>query len=203
MSLQLHPATVLLLWTAAAVGLQQLDLLPLSVLVGAGLAATVWRWPLRTRSVLRRVRWLLITTAVLFVWASPGEYIPWLPGATYEGMQQAGRHIACLVLFLVMLVALLELMGVEHLIGAMHAIAAPLRVLGFNRDRAVIRLLLVLDYLERPATAGGWRALLREELVEAPLEMAPLTLRRYAWRWFDALLLVALSVGIFFAVRAA
>lgn len=179
----MHPATCLLLWAGALIVMQQqrLPLLAALVLLSLLLACALAR--ARCWQMLRRTRWLLLTTAVLLLWGTPGEYLSALPGVSVEGLTLAAHQILCLLLFLAWLSLLLQGLGSQRLIAALYALLSPLRVLGLNRDKAALRLLLVMDFIERPAPAAGWREWLRqgEGLAETP-QAIQLPQMRFAWR---------------------
>ena len=70
-------------------------------------------------------------------------------------MTQLGR----LSLVLALVAALMAAMPANQLMAGGLALLAPLRRFGLDVDRAVVRLALVLHYVEH-SSAGGWRALL-------------------------------------------
>lgn len=193
----MHPATYLLLWAACLIFIQQQGLSVLALLAALSLGLAVLLARVRCWQMLRRTRWLLLTTAVLFVWGTPGEYLPALPGVSVEGMMLAAHQLLCLLLFLAWLCLLLEWMGNQRLIAALHALMAPLTVFGLNRDRAALRLLLVMDYLEQPAPAIGWRAWLRQGELPCPSPQA-ISLPQAHFGWRDGILLM-IGLGLMVA----
>ena len=193
--LTLHPATRLLVWLALLVGVQALS--------GAALAAVFVTLPLCGVQVLRRggrliwrARWLLASLLLILSWGVAGE--PLWPGAlapTVEGLREALTHFARLLLVLFAVAAFLEAMPLPDLLAATHALLRPLRHFGLDPERGVVRLMLVLRYVETLPRPSDWRALLKapvtvvSERVEVDDE---------ALRWFDYLVCVALVAAVFF-----
>lgn len=156
----LHPATFLLCWGGLVVFLQTLTLgqlawaslflFPVSLLAAAR----------RTRSLVHRARWLLLSIAVLFSLSSPGERLPGSigeAGITYDGLRLAAEHVVRLVLLLSSLAVLHERLGNNGLIAGLHWLLRPLAGLRQTRERIIVRLMLVLEYVETEPR-GGWRA---------------------------------------------
>lgn len=198
--MKIHPATILLLWAACLMAMQQLGLHGLAWMSGLSLllAATCAR--ARCWQMLRRTRWLLLATAILFVWGTPGEYLPTLPGATFEGLRLGAHQLLYLLMFLACLSLLLEFLGMSGLIAALHALMLPFQWCGLNRDRAALRLLLVMDYLEQPPPAEGWRSWLRQGDWPSP-EVQAVALPNQAFGWPDAVLL-AVALGVILRMAA-
>ena len=161
----LHPATRLLVWL--------LLLLAVQCLSGTALAVTFLFIPFLGKKVLRRsakliwrARWLLATLLLVFSWAVAGTPIWDGPASpTREGLQEASGHLGRLLLVLVAVAAFLETMALADLLSATHAWLRPLRYLGINPDRGVVRLMLVLRYVETLPRPRDWRRLL-----DAPAE---------------------------------
>jgi energy-coupling factor transport system permease protein len=152
-----HPASLLLSWFGFALSLQWLTLewlLPIAF--GSSLAAVVIA-PERSLNLLRRSRWLLISLAVLYFFMTPGEFVPGVVGAigiTYEGLQQGGMQIALLLAVLASLALLHRMIGTTGLLAGSHWLLSPFPW----REATVVRLMLVLEYLEqeRPAHWREW-----------------------------------------------
>lgn len=155
----LHPATLLLAWGSLVVLLQTLQvaglafaallLLPMSFLFARN----------RTRMLIRRARWLLLSIAVLFALATPGERLPGVigeVGITYDGLVMAAEHVLRLTLLLASLAVLHERLGNDGLIAGLHWLLGPLAGWRELREKIVVRLMLVLDYVETEPS-GGWR----------------------------------------------
>lgn len=158
-----HPATLLLAWGGLVVLLQTfpapqlawvaLVVLPLSMLLARH----------RTLALVRRARWLLLSIAVLFALATPGEHLTGVIGelgVTRDGLLLAVEHVLRLTLLLASLAILHEWLGNDGLIGGLHWLLGPLAGWRALRERIVVRLMLVLDYVETEPS-GGWRGWLK------------------------------------------
>lgn len=189
----LHPTTRLLCWLTATLlgqGLSGAALayaLPCTVFVIAIVAGTRavregWR-------LVRRVRWLIVALVLVFAWGVPGEPIGGdsrvVP--TWEGVQLAALHLGRLLLTLMLIGALLASLSRDDLLSALLTLVLPLRRMGVDCERAVVRMALVLRFVE-DAKAADWRQLLRESpppaesggLASLLVEQRPL---RCADRW--------------------
>ena len=155
-----HPATLLAGWGLFVLLVQQLPVAGLGALATVVLLMALRRAPARTRSLLRRARWLLLSIVLLFAFSTPGR--PLAAGVTVEGLELAGEHGLRLVLLLASLAIVHELVGNGGLLAGLHLILAPLASWRRLRERIVTRLLLVLDYVENGPGPGGWRAWLAE-----------------------------------------
>lgn len=112
----------------------------------------------RTYILMRRARWLLLSIAALFVLGTPGERVPGALGdlgITYDGLLLAAEHILRLVLLLASLALLHEHLGTGGMMAGLHWLLAPLANWRALRQRIVVRMMLVLDYVET-APAGNW-----------------------------------------------
>lgn len=135
------------------------------------------------RILLRRTRWLLLTIALLFGFATSGERLPGAVGdigITWDGLKLGVDHVLRLVLLLASLALLHRRLGNHGVMTGLHWLLTPLSGWRDLRQRLVVRLMLVLDYVEAPSS-GNWRAWL--EAADAPgteslrLVMAPLFVR--------------------------
>lgn len=170
--------------TAIGLAWMAILLLPLS-LVGARQ---------RTGSLLRRARWLLLSIVVMFALATPGERLPGIggdAGITYDGILLAAEHFLRLVLLLATLALLHERLGNAGLIGGLYWLLSPLSRGRKLRERIVVRLMLVLDYVEA-GPAEGWRGWLRRD-VPGPVS---LSLSVVQAGWADRLLLLLVGVSL-------
>ena len=156
----LHPVSRLLLWLGFLIGVQGLDgralltafLLPL--LCGRGALQ-------RGVKLVWRTRWLLLSLLVVFTWGVAGEPLwPSDYAPTQEGVQVALTQLARLLLVLLAVAALLETMSLPELLSASHVLLWPLRRLGVDTDRGIVRLMLVLRYVETLPSPRAWRILL-------------------------------------------
>lgn len=120
--------------------------------------------------LLCRSRWLLLTSILLFLWMTPGMPVPWLPGATQDGLQQALEQTARLVASIAMVAILLAALDTQQLVSACYGLLAPLRLLGIDVERWVIRLALTLKGLEVTQGDDGdaeGRIAIRHEMLHA------------------------------------
>jgi hypothetical protein len=188
-----HPASQLLAWVGAAVALQELSLAGLLVALAMVLPFALALAGGRLWRMVRRSRWLFLSLAVLFVFGSPGEYLPALPGATREGLQLASEHILRLFLLLQLLALLLQRLAVDRLMGGLYLLLAPAAWVGFDRAQAVARLMLVLDYVQGDDGETHWRDWLTPPPEAAPM---PLTLPVRKLHGIDYAVLVLLTAGV-------
>lgn len=175
----LHPTTRLLLWLLSLVGVQCLDgwALAAAIVLLPALGRRIGR---RTWSLVRRARWLLVSLIVILAWGTAGDplwdaaYAP-----TRQGLAEAATHGGRLVLVLAAVAALLETMPLPEMFLASHALGRPLRRIGLDVDRGIVRLMLVLRYLERLPRPRDWRSLLDvpPTAAEETLELSDAPLR--------------------------
>ena len=97
-------------------------------------------------------------------------------------------------MLVVMVVALfLEKMSLPELVAATHSALTPLKHLGVDPDRGVVRLMLALRYAESLPRPRDWRMLLashdgmQEERIEVP---------RATWGWPDWIAFALLAIAI-------
>jgi hypothetical protein len=167
----LHPASLLFVWIAAAVALQQASLAGLGEVTVVVAPAAFALARLRAWRMIRRSRWLLLSLAVLFVFATPGEYVSPIPGVTREGLELAAEHILRLTLLLLLLSLLLERLDTARLMSGMYLLLAPAALVGFDRAKAVVRLMLVLEYVEGADGDIHWRDWLAPPVDAKPVQM--------------------------------
>lgn len=98
--------------------------------------------------LLRRSRWLLLATLLLFVWMTPGMPVPWLPGATNDGLQQALEQVTRLIASIAIVTILLATLDKSQLTAACYGLLVPLRFSGIDVERWVLRLALTLQGLD-------------------------------------------------------
>lgn len=171
-SLTVHPTTHLVIWLMLVLAVQCLS--------GTALMAAFLLLPLfgvrvvkRGGRLIWRARWLLVSLLVIFSWGVAGEPL-WngVLAPTQEGLLEALTHLGRLLLVLMAVAAFLEAMPLTDLLAATHALLQPVRRFGFDTDRGVVRLMLVLRYVESLPRPRDWRALLNapassdSELVE-------------------------------------
>lgn len=180
-----HPAACLLSWLIAVIAQQylpwsaQLGLVAVIALAGRAVAR---RWLM----LARRARWLLLTLWLILAYGTPGEAWldqPWAP--TEAGIHEASLHAIRIVVMLGLLAWLFEALPRQRLMAGLWAVARPLRRLGVDADRVVVRLALVFDYLEKAPPRGTWRHLLDDSRYIGN-EMGVIRIELPAWRRRDA-----------------
>lgn len=185
-----HPATLLLAWAGFALALSRLPLEILGALLVPVLILAAWAARRRTLMLLRRARWLLLSIAVLFCFATPGLLIPGPLGAfgmTQDGATAAAEHVSRLVLLLATLALLHEHLGTRGFVAGLYWLLTPLAHWRGLRDRIVVRLMLVVEFIENDHR-GGWKYWLDERHDAGP-DTLPLKVRRP--RWQDRIAMVA------------
>ena len=142
-----------------------------------------------------RARWLLVSLLVILSWGVAGE--PLWQGAlapTIEGLREALTHFGRLLLVLFIVAAFLEAMPLPELLAATHVLLRPLRHLGVDPERGVVRLMLVLRYVETLPRPRDWRVLLK---APAPVVSERVEIDCQALRWSDGLIGVGLVAAAF------
>lgn len=102
--------------------------------------------------VLWRLRWFFLSILFIYFYLTPGYALwsgapIWLP--TVEGVTGGVGRVTALLLVVVAVQLLLLTTERDRLISALYWLAAPLAVLGFPRERLVLRVLLVIDAVEK------------------------------------------------------
>jgi len=188
----LHPATRLIAWIALLIAVQWLS----GVVLGAALAlACLAGKPIvrRGMKLIWRTRWLLASLFVILAWGTagdplwPSDHVP-----TYEGLAQAWMHIGRLLLVLMAVAAFLETMSLPDLLTATHATLAPLRRIGFDPDRGVVRLMLALRYAENLPRPRDWTVLLDDS---STVDCGTVDIHSQPLGWNDAVVLAAIMAA--------
>ena len=156
----LHPTTCLVAWLLSLVAVQGLQ--------GSLLAAAFLVPPLFGRLALQRAirlawgaRWLFLSLFVILAWGRAGE--PVLGGAmapSAEGLSEALTQVGRLLLVLMAVAVLRQRLSVPEFLTAAHRLLWPLRRCGVDTYRGIVRVLLVLQYLETTPRPRDWRRLL-------------------------------------------
>jgi energy-coupling factor transporter transmembrane protein EcfT len=178
-------------------------MLAIQWLDGWVLAAIFLALPLVHRKVLSRgsrlvwrARWLLLSLFCVFAWGVAGEPL-WhgFAAPSHEGLSAALTQLGRLLVMLMAVAAFLEDMPLSKLLTATHRMLNPLRRFGLDPDRGVVRLMLVLRYVETLPRPRDWRTLLDTPVgtVSEVLEVD-----EYPLRWSDFAVLVAACVMFIF-----
>jgi hypothetical protein len=148
----------------------------------------------RGSRLIWRARWLLISLALVFAWGTAGEPL-WNAdmAPTYEGIDEALKHLGRLFLVLITVAAFLEFMPLADLLAATHTLLAPLRRLGLDSDRSVVRLMLALRYVENLPHPRDWRALLD---IPETATGETLEIDHPAMRWIDGCVMAGWLGGL-------
>lgn len=200
-----HPATLLLSWVGYVYALQSGDPLPFVVLALLGLLPGLLLANRRCRNLLRRARWLILWLCLLYLFATPGEYLPGVAGTlglTYEGVQSGAMQVGRLVAMLASLAWLHETLGTQGILAGLHWVLRPLPW----REVTIVRLLLVLELAERRESVD-WRQwmqrLQRPHWLpgQSPPETEALLAPRYrltvpAMRWPDVVWLAGVLAAL-------
>ena len=156
----LHPTTCLVAWLLSLVAVQGLQ--------GSLLAVAFLVPPLFGRLALQcairlawGARWLFLSLFVILAWGRAGE--PVWGGAmapSAEGLSEALTQVGRLLLVLMAVAVLRQRLSVPEFLTAAHRLLWPLRRCGVDTDRGIVRVLLVLQYLETTPRPRDWRRLL-------------------------------------------
>ena len=188
----MHPSVFLLAWLAGVLAVQFLGYHGLGLL-GLAIVLSTPAASLRWLDYARRARWLLLMLWLILAYNTPGEALhdlAWAP--TYEGMAEANLQAARLLVMLGSLAWLFNRLGREGLVGALWGLLLPVRSLGVDSERVVVRLSLVLENLQFPPEKGAWKKMLDAEQEYAAGPMV-LHFNQPAWRATDTL--AALVIG--------
>lgn len=191
----MHPSCALIIWLAAVIGVQFVGYVGLALLAAALLLLTpgmVGRW----WGYVRRARWLLLTLWLILAYNTPGEALhdlAWAP--TYEGVAEANLQAARLVAMLACLAWLFLHLGREGMIAGLWGVLQPVRALGFDSERVVVRLSLVLENLQEPPEKGAWKRMLAAQS-SVPAGQESLHLSLAPWLLRDSLLVLASGLGL-------
>ncbi len=129
----------------------------LSALPSAGLLLLAlyfgsrWRCLLSAGALLRRLRFLFLSLALVYFWLTPGEPLwprlgVWSP--TAAGAEEALARILILVSIVLAVHLLQRTTSKEQMIGTILWLAAPLQRLGVASTRLAVRVTLVLHLME-------------------------------------------------------
>lgn len=160
-----HPATQLLAWVGFIVAVQSMTAAALAGAAIVLLPLCLFGARSRALNLVRRSRWLLLSIMLLFAFGTPGQRLPGSLGEigiTYDGLLLASEHMMRLVLLLATLALLHERLGTSGLMAGLHWLLTPFAAWRSLRERIVVRLMLVLEYVES-APGGDWRAWLAED----------------------------------------
>jgi hypothetical protein len=146
--------------------------------------------------LLWRARWLLLSTAALFVWMTPGISVSGLPGdvgVTTEGIHAAFDHVIRLAAFLAMVALLQHSLDDANLIAGLYVLMRPLKWLGVDRKKIAVRLMLTLRDVTTEK-APHWRSMFQAQ--DFTSEHVPVRLPAPPWGAVDLVAVIGVS-GLF------
>jgi len=152
-----HPSTCLVVWLLVLVAIQGLDgyLLMAALLILPLFGGRALR---HCGQLIRGARWLLLSVFVILAWGSAGDPV-WtgMMAPSHEGLVDASTHVGRLLLVLMAVAILRVRMSLPELLTGTRRLLEPLRRLGVDPDRGLVRLLLVLRHLETLPRPRDWR----------------------------------------------
>lgn len=194
----MHPSASLLLWFLILVFVQSLEgsLLAAALLVSLCFGGRTLR---RCGQLIWAARWLFLSLFVILAWGGAGEPA-WngFMAPSLEGLADAATRVGRLLLVLMAVAVLRERMSSADLLSGAHCLLAPLRRCRLDADRGLVRLLLVLRYMEAMPRPRDWRQLL-ELRADCPVEVLELADRRFSRR--DALIVILAVTSLVFYLR--
>lgn len=101
--------------------------------------------------LIKRMRWLLLSILLIYAFTTPGEYVPNIPAVitpTIEGLEHGVLQVMRLMVALAALTLLYAGTSATQLILGLYLLLMPLKYLGVNVERFVVRLSLTLQYVE-------------------------------------------------------
>jgi energy-coupling factor transport system permease protein len=154
--------------------------------------------------LIKRMRWLFVSLLLVYAYATPGEYLAFLPlnvAPSYEGLRMGLMQIAKLLIAVASLSALFASASKSQLMDGLWTLLAPLRLMGLNVDRFTVRMLLTLHYVEQMAVQPKLKldfsqldklALAPDETGRAP----PIVMPQTAFSWFDKAMLSLMLLAV-------
>lgn len=109
--------------------------------IGNETASLSSAWPL-----LRRMRWLLLSIFILYLWFIPGRpVLPFYGMPSVEGIEVGVVRAGALILLVLAVNLLLQMTPREQLLSAILWLAAPLRWIGVDQRKLAVRIVLTLE----------------------------------------------------------
>ena len=154
--------------------------------------------------LIKRMRWLFVSLLLVYGYATPGEYLAFLPlnvAPSYEGLHLGLMQIAKLLIAVASLSALFASASKSQLMAGLWTLLSPLRLVGLNVERFTVRMLLTLHYVEQIAVQPKLKldfsqldklALASDE----PDARLPLILAQPAFSWFDKAMLSLMLLAV-------
>lgn len=180
-------SSLLLAWGLGILALQHLDLSGILQITALVWCAALWVDATLLFTMLRRVRWLLMSVVILFLWMTPGVFLTGVGGdlgVTIEGALAALEHVSRLLAVIALLALLLSRMSHGEIVSGLYTLLAPLGVLGVNRRSMAVRLMLTLEYVSEKELPG-WLDLFQDGHDQG--NGGIVYLPRSRWQWGDGL----------------
>ncbi|HRP86708.1 MAG TPA: hypothetical protein PLS34_04215 [Gammaproteobacteria bacterium] len=166
----LHPAFRILLLLVLAAMLFRYSLAAMALVLAALLAGAAWQGADTLRAILksvRRIRWLLLSIVVIYLWVAPEPAVdgqPWyLPG--WSDLDMALRRSGVLVVLVSAVELLRRRTPAPRMAAGLVMLLSPLAWIGVDTGVFARRLALTLDAVpltaERVAQAAGRRQIKR------------------------------------------
>ena len=200
----MHPFVKIACFFFLLLLLQYLSPSSIAVLCGlVCLLAAVLNLP-HFSQLIKRMRWLFLSLLLVYAYATPGEYLAFLPlnvAPSYEGLHLGLMQIAKLLIAVASLSALFASASKSQLMAGLWTLLSPLRLVGLNVERFTVRMLLTLHYVEQMAVQTKLKLDFSQldKLALAPDEPGatpPLILAQPAFTWFDKAMLSLMLLAL-------
>ena len=200
----MHPFVKIACFFFLLLLLQYLSPSSIAVLCGlVCLLAAVLNLP-HFSQLIKRMRWLFLSLLLVYAYATPGEYLAFLPlnvAPSYEGLHLGLMQIAKLLIAVASLSALFASASKSQLMAGLWTLLSPLRLVGLNVERFTVRMLLTLHYVEQMAVQTKLKLDFSQldKLALAPDEPGatpPLILAQQAFTWFDKAILSLMLLAV-------
>ena len=200
----MHPFVKIACFFFLLLLLQYLSPSSIAVLCGlVCLLAAVLNLP-HFSQLIKRMRWLFLSLLLVYAYATPGEYLAFLPlnvAPSYEGLHLGLMQIGKLLIAVASLSALFASASKSQLMAGLWTLLSPLRLVGLNVERFTVRMLLTLHYVEQMAVQPKLKLDFSQldKLALAPDEPGatlPLILAQPAFTWFDKAMLSLMLLAV-------
>lgn len=181
--------------------------LPLAALGGLMLPALCW--PALLGQTMRRMRWLLLATALLAGWFVPGTALwplqAWSP--SWQGLAEGLAQALRLLLMALSLRLLWLHYGSSGLLAALYGLLRPLQRAGLPVSRLAVRVVLTLQYAEallatRPRPSLAWLQQQLQPGQGSQTQPDQVELGFYPWHSRDGWLLVTAALVLAIIMKA-
>jgi energy-coupling factor transport system permease protein len=203
----MHPFVKIACFFFLLLLLQYLSPSSIAVLCGlVCLLAAVLNLP-HFSQLIKRMRWLFLSLLLVYAYATPGEYLAFLPlnvAPSFEGLHLGLMQIAKLLIAVASLSALFASASKSQLMAGLWTLLSPLRLVGLNVERFTVRMLLTLHYVEQMAVQTRLKLdfsqldklALEPDEPHEPGATQPLILAQPAFTWFDKAMLSLMLLAV-------